>query len=135
MGKKLLIIHLDDHELFKKGIRLCLQEHYKDAIIRNFSDNQNSLIYIHDCFIKKINIDLIITDYNHIGLNGLIFAQEVRKMEVVYNIKIPIILLTMRLDDETLVNATKKKIFNEYFTKDIECKKLVHYLEGVSFNN
>lgn len=85
--RSLHIIHLDDHNIFRAGLRLSLKEKMPNIIIKEFLDNTPALIYIEECFKNAERNDLIITDYNHPGPNGLIFAKAVRKIQNDYCVK------------------------------------------------
>lgn len=121
------ILHLDDHNLFRKGVEKCLTESFNHLHIQAFSDNTTALEYVQHCRLSNNKIDVIITDYNHVGGNGLTFAEAVRTIEKEYKDKTLIIMLTMR-DDEELKQATANGILDAYFTKDIPCEDLVDFI-------
>lgn len=127
------IIHLDDHKIFREGIKTCIQKAYPDIIFQEFSDNQNALRYINTCFQNSHRINLIITDYNHFGNDGLEFAMDIRKLEKVYGLKTPIMLLSMT-DDEVLRTATRDGLFDVYFTKAVECSQIINFINTLGYN-
>ena len=96
--RELFIVHLDDHQMFRDGVRFYLAKKFPNILIKDFPTNEGALNFIADCYREGKNIDLIITDFNHPGPNGLIFGKEVRKLQKRFSIKTPIMLLTMCWD-------------------------------------
>ena len=129
-NKKLHIVHLDDHNLFRKGIKLCLLKNLPNILIEGFPNNETALGYLTDCFQHKKRIDLIITDFNHPGPNGLLFAKEVRELEKLFFIKTPLMLLTMCWKNEVLSKATEEGIFDVYFPKSIDTAQLIKFVKN-----
>jgi len=127
--RNLRIVHLDDHNIFRAGLRLSLKEKLPNILIKEFLDNEPALNYIEDCFKNKERIDLIITDYNHPGANGLIFAQEVRELQKYYSISIPVMLFTMRGEEELLFKATREGVFDVYFLKSAQPEELIDFVK------
>jgi DNA-binding NarL/FixJ family response regulator len=85
-----------DHRIFREGLKLYLIKKLPNIVIEEFSYNKQSLLFIANCFRENKKIDLIITDFNHPGPNGLIFGRHVRELEKQHFIQIPIMLITMR---------------------------------------
>ncbi len=129
-AKELHIVHLDDHQIFLKGLSMLVEKRYPNCIIKPFPENTSALDYISKCFKEDKHLDLIITDYNHPGANGLLFAIQVRKLEKIYAKKTPILLLTMRWEDEELFQATKEGIFDAYFPKSAEEESLISFIKN-----
>lgn len=121
------IIHLDDHTLFKRGVQLCFQEHLPNAEIINFSNNDDALSFINSSIKREKRIDLIITDFNHLGDNGYEFALQVRKLEEKHSNKIPIILLSM---NNEFLQMTEDGVFDVYIHKSMECEELVSLIKN-----
>ena len=121
------LIHLDDHNLFRKGLENFLSKEFPNLHIEAFSDNTTALEYVQHCLVCNKKIDCIITDYNHLGDNGLEFAKAVRTIEKEYNLHIPIMMLTMR-EDVLLKQAATDGILDVYFTKDFSCEEIVNFM-------
>ncbi len=121
------IIHLDDHTLFRKGLKKCLTAVFSYLHIESFSDNASALENVQHCLVINKKIDCIITDYNHPGDNGLEFAKAIRTIEKEYNCHIPIMMLTMR-GDILLKQAESDGILDAYFTKDIPCEEITSFI-------
>ena len=127
------IIHLDDQNLFRKGVENFLSKEFSNLHIEAFSDNTTALEYVQKCLVCENKIDCIITDYNHQGDNGLEFAKAVRTIEKEYNCHMPIIMLTMR-HDELLKQAAIDGLLDAYFTKDITCEEITTFINKYSCN-
>ncbi|MDH7462153.1 response regulator [Chitinophagaceae bacterium 26-R-25] len=127
--RKLFIIHLDDHSLFRKGVKISLLKKLPNIQIKEFSRNDGALEFIASSYKDNKKIDLIITDFNHPGPNGLIFAKEVRELEKKFNVKTPIMLFTMRWEDSSLIEATKAGIFDGYFPKSAELDGIISFIK------
>ena len=131
--RNLFVVHLDDHRITgRRVVKITLIEKLPNIQIAEFVENMSALSFIKECFQKRKRIDLIITDYNHPGENGLVFANKVRELEFAYSIKIPIILLTMRWGDEILNEATKLGIFSIYKPKSIDPDELVGIVKNLT---
>ncbi len=128
--RKLFIVHLDDHSIFRNGVKLCLLKKLPNIVIEEFGTNEPALNFIDDCLTKNIIIDLIITDFKHPGPNGLEFAQEVRKLEIKYKMRIPIMLITMYFETPLLIQATKDGIFDIYFHKTVEPNDIIEFIKN-----
>lgn len=124
------IVYLDDHRIFRKGVKRCLKKQLPNIFFEEFTYNTPALYYVEECFKNKVKIDLIITDYNHPGPNGLLFAQEVRKMQNYYFTIVPIMLLTMRMGDDLLEKAVEDGIFEVYFPKSVQPEDLSNFIKS-----
>ncbi len=69
------ILYLDDHLLFARGISNCILKKFPNAIIKNIQNGDNALEYVIDCLENKKSLNLIITDFNHPGLDGIKFRK------------------------------------------------------------
>ena len=114
--KDLHILYIEDEDNIRKNISSTLELLVKkvfpvatyDEAIKTFNEN-------------KINI--ILSDINLPGKNGIDFCKDIR----VDNNVIPIILLTAHLDTEYLLDATKLKLV-DYLIKPINFETLLDVL-------
>jgi response regulator RpfG family c-di-GMP phosphodiesterase len=112
------VIHLDDQYLLSTVIRESAKKEFYKLYFLSFHDVNEALQYISNAIEQKEEINLIITDLNHTGLNGYGFAKQIRKIERTVGIRTPILLLTTVLDDHPLVKeGLEKKIFDYYLHK------------------
>jgi len=119
----LKILHLDDHLLFSKGISNCIYKTFPSAIIKWIQDGDKALEYVSYCLANKGLLDLIITDINHPGVNGIDFSNAVRGMETNHKQKIPILFMTM-MDDISIIQKIEKIPFTIYLQKTDKCEKI-----------
>ncbi len=127
--RKLHIIYLDDHRIFRQACINELKKKLPNIVSKEFTYNDTALDYIENCFKNEVRIDLIITDFNHPGPIGLIFAQKVRELQKFYSIRIPIMLFTMRGEDEFLFKATREGVFDVYFPKSAQPEELIDFVK------
>ncbi len=129
--RKLLIVHLDDHNLFLQGVEMCLKKEFPNAVFQRFSTNDAALQFIRECYGANIRIDLIITDYNHPGPNGFVFGQEVRKLQGEMRVKTPILLFTMCNNSSLLTATANEDVFDGYLLKAASAEELLGFVKEV----
>jgi DNA-binding NarL/FixJ family response regulator len=117
------ILHLDDHLLYASGISICIKKKFPNVIIKNIQNGDEALKYVSFCMNNKHTLDLIITDINHPGLNGLDFANAVRLIEKDFINNIPIIFITM-VDDQSIVTKFEKIPFTKHLIKTSPCEEI-----------
>src|SRR5437762_10380545 len=93
--RKLFIIHVDDHRLFLDGMGTAILGRYPNTNIEEFPTNDKALHRLSVLLMANKRPDLIITDFNHPGPNGLEFAQDAKALCKKHGAKIPIIMVTM----------------------------------------
>jgi CheY-like chemotaxis protein len=113
---KSTIVYLEDQELFSKTIQGIITTAFPGINLRPFKDVWMALQFIMTRIERGKTIDLIITDFNHSGINGYRFAKLVRELEG--DKQIPIILLTMMKTENPLVKeGLKESFFSQYIHK------------------
>lgn len=110
--KKLNILYIEDEMNIRENVQkvlllLC------DHVYGVESVDEAQLI------LEQNRIDIIISDINLPGTNGLDFIEEVRAVDKT----IPVILLSAYTDTKYLLSATKLKLI-DYLTKPIDFKAL-----------
>lgn len=110
--KKLNILYIEDEMNIRENVQkvlllLC------DHVYGVESVDEAKLI------LEQNRIDIIISDINLPGTNGLNFIEEVRTVDKT----IPVILLSAYTDTKYLLSATKLKLI-DYLTKPIDFKAL-----------
>lgn len=110
--KKLNILYIEDEMNIRENVQkvlllLC------DHVYGVESVDEAQLI------LEQNRIDIIISDINLPGTNGLDFIEEVRTVDKT----IPVILLSAYTDTKYLLSATKLKLI-DYLTKPIDFKAL-----------
>lgn len=101
--RDLSILHLDDHILYSAGVSNVILKKYPNAAITKIQNGQEALNYVIDHLANNKSLDLIITDINHMGLDGIRFSIAVRQAEKNYNRIIPILVISM-IDDKQILS-------------------------------
>ena len=119
VNREIFIVHLEDHSIYRKGMKSYLQGYLPNLQIEGFENNEQTLEFIENCFISKRKIDFVITDLKHPGENGFVFAKKFRALTRTYDIRIPLILISMFYDSEILNNSSEKTLFDILFFEAI----------------
>jgi CheY-like chemotaxis protein len=119
------IIHLDDHALFHKGVSDCITSQEPEWLVTHFSTSEKTLEYLSNSLQRRETIDLVITDINHGFLNGYEFAKELRKLEMNYNMRIPILVISMVASSDLAQKGLAEKLFDDCLPKNLSCVKIM----------
>lgn len=111
----------DDHKLFAKGIESLLEEE-EDFTIKGIFLNGNDLVD----FVTKKNVDIIITDMNMPGLDGVGVIKAVKDIST----KIKVIVLSM-YDDQHIYEKCIKSGASAYMLKDSDPNELIYTIREV----
>ncbi len=114
------IIHLDDHRLLVSGIKQLIESEFNVEYLP-YQSPIVALKDIEERMANKLPIDLILTDYNHVGITGCQFAREIRKVEVAMSTRIPVFMLTMMPETHAdIAKAIQDRTVDAYFQKDVD---------------
>lgn len=110
------ILHLDDHQLYKRGVKEAITNFFPSAIFTGIDNGDTALEKVKQCITEDTIPDLIITDINHPGLPGHEFIKQVRDFEQLQKRQtaIPILVISM-LDAGTIIS----RLGSSYATKSI----------------
>lgn len=135
-NKAIEIVHLDDHMLFQKGVKMALHTKGK-YLIKGFQHSDDALDHIESCFKKGRKIDVIVTDFNHLGLDGFVFALWAKTIAAHYSTHIPVILLSMNTPrDKSVLQGLDEDIFDCYLTKDSDASEIIAVIKNeMQFSN
>ncbi|MGE3727228.1 MAG: response regulator [Candidatus Sericytochromatia bacterium] len=127
MPTKILVV--DDAIVARKMIKRHLTgSAYEDAILIEAISGENGL----ELFDESINI--VMSDWNMPGINGLDFVREIRHREKVWGRSesqmIPVIMITTEGTAQK-VNLAKDAGVNEYIVKPFSAAQLVEALDNV----
>ena len=120
-SRSLKILHLDDHIIFSKGLSNCIYKKFPNAIIKYIQHGDEALEYVSYCLDNNEPLDLIITDINHPGLDGIKFSKAVREKEKDKEHKIPILYITM-VDDKFIIRKIEEIPFAKHLVKTTPCE-------------
>ncbi len=123
------ILIVDDAIVARKMIKRHLTgSQYEDANIIEASSGEQGLELFNE------NRDVVMTDWNMPGMNGIEFVKEIRNLEQGWtdsNTKpIPIIMITTEGTIQK-INQAKEEGANEYIVKPFSAEQLVDALERV----
>ncbi|MGA1933591.1 response regulator transcription factor [Arcobacter sp. YIC-464] len=110
--KKLCILYIEDEENIRNNMKKVLL-----LLCENVYDVQN--ITEANEIIQEKRVDIIISDINLPGQNGLCFVEGIRQI----NKKIPVILLSAYTETDYLLKATKLRLI-DYLTKPVDFETL-----------
>ncbi len=117
---KLLIV--DDHPVFRRGLREIIEEHPCFRIVGEAGDGQSGLRLALEC-----HPDIAVVDVDMPGQSGLDMARTLRRM----NSPVRVVFLTM-YKDEDIFNAAMDMGARAYVLKDNAADAIVAALHKVS---
>jgi DNA-binding NarL/FixJ family response regulator len=121
-----LILHIDDHRVLLRGIKNYVTSQIKDISYLCFGHPNDALSFVKRSLATRLTIDLIITDFNHLGCNGYEFATRIRSIEQQYGKRHLILLLTMMgCDAPLIIRGCEEGVFDKCIGKDVEEKALL----------
>jgi two-component system invasion response regulator UvrY len=120
-AKEVRILVIDDHFVFRQGVKAILVERYPNAFFGESSDAQDGLD-------KAWNApwDVILLDINMPGRGGMEVLAELRRTVP----KLPVIILSMHSEEQFAVRAVKLGAAG-YIGKDVAGSELVRGVEAV----
>ena len=124
MKYKMKLLIVDDHPLFRRGLRDILRENSKFEIIGEASDGTAALL-----LAEEFKPDIAIVDIDMPRLNGLETVRAFQKRELSVNV----IILTM-YKEEDMFNAAMDLGVKAYIVKDNAAAEILSALEKVSKN-
>ena len=129
--RKIKIVYLDDHSVYRNGVQACIDPNKERFFFMHFGHADDALRYIKNSFDNNCKIDLIITDYNHPGINGYQFAKEVRALEKLHNKKTPIFLISFceKSMTEPIQIGLAEGVFNYCLGKNAEVPDILHAID------
>ena len=122
---KISLMLVDDHPLFRQGLRRVLEAEKDMEVIIEVADGDEAL---H--IAKQLSPAVVIMDINLPGMNGL---QVTRELKTVMP-EIAVIMLTAYHDDEQIFHAVRAGAA-AYFPKDVTPRRLVEAIRQVVQGN
>jgi CheY-like chemotaxis protein len=83
--------------MFQNGMQRAITDITDDYRIIHFQHPDEALNYIETSFEIDNPVDIIISDYNHPGMDGYVFAVTVKMLELKYQrkYKIPLLMISL----------------------------------------
>jgi DNA-binding NarL/FixJ family response regulator len=116
------ILIVDDHPLFRSGIRWSLEQVPNFHVVGEASDGGEAIR-----LADERSPDVILVDLSLPGMNGLEVARALKRRQP----QAGVVILTMHQDDEQLFNAIRAGA-SAYCTKDIEPNELIDVIARVA---
>jgi DNA-binding NarL/FixJ family response regulator len=120
-SEALTILIVDDHPLFRQGVRATLERERDLRVIGEAADGQQAIQ-----MTEELCPDVVLIDISLPGLNGLEVARVIKRRQP----QVHLIVLTVYEDDEQLFNAIRAGA-SAYSSKDIEPSALVRMIREV----
>ncbi len=119
------VMLVDDHPLFRQGLRRVLEAEEDIEVIMEVSDGEEALR-----LAKQLIPDVVIMDINLPRMNGLQVTRELKHAAS----QIAVIMLTAYHDDEQIFHSVRAGAA-AYFPKDVTPRRLVEAIRQVSKGN
>jgi DNA-binding NarL/FixJ family response regulator len=116
---------VDDHPLFRQGLRRVLEAEEDLEVIMEVADGEEGLR-----LAKQLLPNVVIMDINLPHMNGLQATRELKQAAP----EVAVIMLTAYHDDEQIFHAVRAGAA-AYFPKDITPRRLVEAIRQVSKGN
>jgi len=122
MANPIRVLIIDDHPLFRQGIRWSLEDAADVEVIGEAENGQEALK-----LTERLNPDVVLVDINLPGLNGLEVARVIKRRDP----RIGIVVLSVYEDDDQLFQAIKVGAA-AYSSKDVNPEELLHFIREVA---
>jgi DNA-binding NarL/FixJ family response regulator len=117
----LTILIVDDHPLFRQGVRATLERESDFEVVGEAADGQEAIQ-----MAEELSPEVVLIDISLPGLNGLEVARVIKRRQP----QVCLIVLTVYEDDEQLFSAIKAGA-SAYSSKDVEPQRLIQMIRSV----
>jgi DNA-binding NarL/FixJ family response regulator len=119
---KIKVLIIDDHPLFRQGIRWSLEDATDMEVVGEAENGQEAIK-----LTEKLSPDVVLVDINLPGLNGLEVARVIKRRDP----RTGIIVLSVYEDDDQLFQAIKVGAA-AYSSKDVNPEELLYFIRKVA---
>ena len=119
---RIQVLVVDDHPLFRRGVRWSLEHEHDLLVVGEAADGQTA--------IQQVDLtmpDVVLVDINMPQMSGLEVTRVIKRRHP----QMGVIILTMHEDDEQLFHAIRVGAA-AYATKDIEAEDLIRLIRRVA---
>ncbi|MBC8163124.1 MAG: response regulator transcription factor [Roseiflexaceae bacterium] len=116
------VLIIDDHPLFRQGIRWSLEEAGDMRVVGEAENGQEAIK-----LAERTTPDVVLVDINLPGLNGLEVARVIKRRDP----RMGLIVLSVYEDDDQLFQAIKVGAA-AYSSKDVHPEALMHMIREVA---
>src|SRR3974390_1203522 len=122
MKREIKLIIVDDHPVFRRGLREIIQENRKFKVLAEASDGEMAL-----GLVQELQPDIAIVDIDMPRLNGLEMVRAMQKL----NLQLAVIFLTM-YKEEDMFNAALDLGVKAYILKENAADDIMAALDRVA---
>jgi DNA-binding NarL/FixJ family response regulator len=122
---KIRVLMADDHQLFRKGLSIILNQTTSIVVVGEASDGQQLL----DLLDSGLTCDVILLDVNMPRFNGIQTMMRLNRR----GSRIPVLVLSMDEDELTIIQLIKLGI-RGYILKDADPEELINSIRQVMLN-
>jgi DNA-binding NarL/FixJ family response regulator len=122
MKREVKLLIVDDHPIFRRGLREIIEENSEFRVVAEASDGEVALR-----LITELKPDIAVVDIDMPRLNGLKMVRALSKV----NLSVPVIFLTM-YKEEDMFNAAIDLGVKAYILKENAADDIVAALEKVA---
>jgi DNA-binding NarL/FixJ family response regulator len=122
---KTSVMLVDDHPLFRQGLRRVLEAQEDIEVIMEVADGEEALR-----LAKQLSPDVVLMDINLPHMNGLQVTRELKQVAP----NVAVIMLTAYHDDEQIFHSIRAGAA-AYFPKDVTPRRLVEAIRQVGQGN
>ena len=119
---KIKVVLVDDHKLFRDGLKSLLQSHLDIEVIGEFGNAKDLINQLN-----HFEAEIVITDISMPGMNGIELTQLINKEFP----DIKMIILSMHINKDFILSAMEAGA-KAYLPKDIAGKELVEAIYEVN---
>ncbi|MGQ9501491.1 MAG: response regulator [Anaerolineae bacterium] len=117
----LRVIFVDDHPVFRDGLRVRLSAEEDIEVVAELGNGEEAF-----ASVQELSPDVVITDVNLPGMNGLQLVRELRAVDC----KAACIVVTAYDDEEQMYHALRAGAL-AYFSKDVAADHIVAAIRQV----
>ena len=122
MADRIAVMLVDDHPVFRQGLRNVLATHADLIIVGEAGDGKEAIERA-----QELNPDVVLMDINLPILNGLQATRELRRLRP----DIYVVMLTAYDDEEQVYHAIRAGA-SAYNAKDVDPERLLNVIRNVS---
>ncbi len=129
------IVHVDDHELYAKGVHTsCIQPFFPAAKITHFLNGTDAFNHIALNMRMHIVPDLVITDILHMGMNGVMLVTAIRDLERELQRTRPVPIIVLSFVALTHPSLGEDGMANAVFEKTADAATIVEAMERAMYD-
>jgi CheY-like chemotaxis protein len=123
------ILAVDDEKIILDALRIQLEKNYKNKFIIEYAESaEEALEVTHELVVSKIELLLVISDYQMPGMKGDEFVRNIKKLLPSVNIA----MLTGQISSEVANELLETKIVLKVLPKPWQESDLINLINSVT---